>query len=102
VADVPHFAWPFRLANGHLVTVEQDTLDDVIQCVRAYMTTPKGARPLSPDFGLIDPTFGPGVEPAALEAELEAAEPRASIEVEAYGPDQGGQQQVNVKVDLAG
>jgi hypothetical protein len=63
--------------------------------------TPKGARPLSPDVGVVDPTFTDGVDPAQLTADLEDAHPLALVSVQVDGPDTYGQQTVTVNVDLA-
>lgn len=102
MADIiPHLAWPLRLAGTRLAQVEQDSLEDVRQNVHAYLTTPKGARPLSPDFGIEDPAFGPGLNAARLAADIMAAEDRATITVSVSGPDATGDQQVNVYLDLA-
>lgn len=101
MADVPHLAWPFRLAGNRLVQVEQDSLEDVQQSVYAYLATPLGSRPLSPDFGIDDPTFGPGLNGARLAADIEASEEgRAVVAVVIRGPDEFGQQQITVQVDL--
>ena len=99
---IPHLRWPFRMGTGRsLATVEQDTIEDVKQNVHSYLHTERGARPLSPDFGLEDPTFSDGVDPATLAAEIEDAEERASIVVTAGPPTAQGRQSVNVSVGLA-
>jgi hypothetical protein len=102
MADVPHLAWPFRLPGRTLAVVEQDDIEDVRQNVHSYLATEKGERPLAPDFGLDDPTFGPGVNTARLSAEIEAAEDgRARVEITATGPDPSGRMAVTVSVALA-
>jgi phage baseplate assembly protein W len=100
MADVPHLQWPLRIHDGRLQVVEQDTIEDVRQCVHALLVTPRGARPLAPELGIDDPTFI-GVDPERLAADLQDAEPRAIVTVELAGPDQHGQQQVPVHVELA-
>jgi hypothetical protein len=40
MADVPHFALPFRVENGRAVVNDQDTSDDVVTCVVAIMLCP--------------------------------------------------------------
>jgi hypothetical protein len=99
--DVPHLAWPFRLDGSRFRQVEQDSLEDVTQAVHAVAVTPRGARPLAPDVGVDDPTFGPGIVPARLAADLEAAHPLAVVAVDVGEPDAAGVQQVTVHVDLA-
>src|SRR5213595_348582 len=101
MADVPHLAWPFRFASRRLVQVEQDSIEDVQQSVHAYLATQRGTRPLNPEFGVEDPTFGPGVDAARLAADIEASEDgRAAVTVTIAGPDAQGQQDVRVAVAL--
>lgn len=97
-----HLAWPFRLSGRRLGTVEQDSIDDVKQNVHSYLATARGERPLSPDFGLEDPTFGPGINSARIARDIEDAEDgRARVEITATGPDSSGRMSVRVSVDLA-
>jgi phage baseplate assembly protein W len=98
---VPHLAWPLRLtADGTFLTVEQDSLDDVRQCVAVLLNTPRGVRPLAPDVGIEDPTFA-GADPDGLQQTLEEQEPRATLTVTAGPPDATGEQTVQIIVDLA-
>lgn len=102
MADVPHLAWPFRMAGHRLAQVEQNSIEDVQQSVRSYLSTVRGERPLSPDFGLEDPTFGPGVDTDRLAQEImDSEDGRADVEVEATGADALGHQSVRIIVDLA-
>jgi len=97
-----HLAWPFRLtAAGRFAAVEEDTLDDVAQCVRILQRTPLGARPLAPLVGLPDPTFTTGVDPVDVARRLETDEPRALVTVTADPVTSGGRQAVRIRVDLA-
>lgn len=100
-AVIPHLAWPFRMGTRRLLVVEQDTIEDVQQNVRAYLHTPRGARSLSPDFGLDDPTFTAGVDVDRLAREIEDAEDRASVTVTAAPITPLGRAAVRVSVDLA-
>lgn len=78
MTDVPHFALPFRVANGRAVVNEQDTTDDVVSCVVAIMLCPLGYRAELPEFGIDDPTFregGPDQE--AIANAIARWEPRA-------------------------
>lgn len=100
-ADVPHLAWPFRFAGRRLVQVEQDSIEDLQQSVHAYLTTPRGTRPLNPDFGIEDPTFGPGINPTRLAADIEASEDNRALVTVTVTPLGGaGVQDVNVHVAL--
>lgn len=99
--EVPHLKWPLELAGGMLLAVEQDTIDDVEQCVHVLRTTPLGSRPLAPEVGATDPTFV-GADAADLEARLtdpEFGEPRADVTVTVEGD--GPEQTVSVQVALA-
>jgi hypothetical protein len=98
--EVPHLRWPLRLTPaGHLAQVEQDTLEDVRQCVAILVATPVGARPLAPEDGVEDPTFGPGWSPVALRRAIEAQEDRAAVDVQVT-PLPLGEERVQVTVDL--
>jgi phage baseplate assembly protein W len=89
---VPHFDLPFRfLSTGHAATVDQDTLDDVSNCVEAIMRTLQGERNDNPSFGIPDPTFQ--LQPIDVGLIIEAVlqqEPRASLVME-QDPDQFNQ-----------
>jgi len=84
VTDIPHFDLPFRMAYQHgvpsAVEVDQDTNDDVFNCVVAIVRTHVGFRPEVPDFGLSDLVFV--VQPLdtdSLQADITIQEPRASV-----------------------
>lgn len=97
-----HLAWPFRLVGGRLGVVEQDSVEDVRQNVHSYLATARGERPMSPDFGLEDPTFGPNVDGNKLAAEIMDAEPRGNITVTTTSAQDGsGRVAVDVHVELA-
>jgi len=79
--SAPHLAVPFTLAiDGSAATVEQDTADDIANCVRTLLSTPTGARLAVPDYGVVDPTFA-GVNEAEIAAAVTEWEPRADITV---------------------
>lgn len=100
---VPHLAFPLRqAADGGLAVVEQDTIDDVRQCVHVLLRTPIGARPLAPAVGVDDPTFSSGVDGDELAARLEDQEPRATVSVSASVVDDTGGQEIEIDVALAG
>lgn len=52
--DTPHFNLPFRLGAQGADVVEQDTLEDVANCVTAIVSTHIGWRDEVPDFGIPD------------------------------------------------
>lgn len=102
--EIPHIAFPLRQApaadGGGLVEVEQDTIDDVRQCVHVLLRTPLGVRPLAPQVGVEDPTFT-RVDGDVLAATLEDQEDRAAVTVTASPVDATGEQQIEVLVALA-
>lgn len=87
MTDVPHFDLPFRFATPHAAVVEQDTVEDVSNCVYAILVCPLGFRVELPAFGIDDPTFAmPGPELDELRDEIETWEERAGIVLDAH-PD---------------
>lgn len=76
----PHLKIPFKFGhNGHAEVVEQDSDDDVTQCVFAVLNTPVGFRLEIPTFGVRKAVLednGPSLP--MLEAALEEWVPRAS------------------------
>jgi len=56
MANVPHFDLPFKLGPAGANVVEQDSLDDIANCVIAVALTHVGFRELAPTFGV--PDFG--------------------------------------------
>lgn len=81
---VPHFAFPLRFVNGAAVVNEQDSLDDIRDCVRAILSYPVGSRIEAPEFGVPDQTFVErGADPAAVIAAVQRWEPRADLAAQA-------------------
>jgi phage baseplate assembly protein W len=76
----PHFKVPFKFGSqGSALVVEQDSPDDITQCVFAVLNTPVGFRLEIPSFGVnksILEENGPSHD--QLLAALEEWEPRAS------------------------
>lgn len=52
-ADVPRFDLPFKLGKSAAV-VEQDSIDDVVNCVVAILVTHFAWRDEAPAFGTVD------------------------------------------------
>ncbi len=80
--DTPHFGFPFRVENGAVATVEQDSHDEVADCVLTALNTPVGSRIEAPEYGIPDELFtqlppSPSAEPYL--AAVEEAEPRAHL-----------------------
>lgn len=101
MAEVPHLAFPLRITSGTFAAVEQDTIEDVRQCVHVLLSTPIGARPLAPEIGVEDPTFTEGIDPELMQAMLEEQEDRAAITVAVALVSGTGEQHITVDVQLA-
>jgi hypothetical protein len=54
MTDVPHFDLPFQLGRAGANTVEQDTIEDIANCVTAIASTHIGWRAEAPTFGVPD------------------------------------------------
>jgi hypothetical protein len=57
ILGVPHFDLPFRLGSVGAICVEQDTIDDIANCVTAIVSTHLGWRAEVPTFGIPDVTM---------------------------------------------
>ena len=80
MADVPHLKVPLALAGSAFAVVEQDSPEEIEQCVLAVLKTPVGSRIDAAEFGTPDHTFeqlpqNPSAEPYLTA--LEEWEPRA-------------------------
>jgi phage baseplate assembly protein W len=77
-----HWAFPFRVEDGVIATVEQDSAEEIQQNIEAVLNTIVGTRIDAPDFGVPDETFStqsPNPSVAVYLAAVENAEPRASL-----------------------
>lgn len=99
MADVPHFKVPLELSGSGFATVEQDSADEVEQCVEAILRTPLGALERDPEFGIPDPTFG--VDLSAISASVDALEPRAALSLDEEWLDEF-YERIHAEVDLRG
>jgi phage baseplate assembly protein W len=82
VPSIPHIAFPLRIENGQVATVEQDSREEVRQCVLACLSTPLGSRIDAPEYGVVDETFTRQSRNPSAEVYLRAieeAEPRARL-----------------------
>lgn len=62
--------------------VEQDTTDEVAQCVEVLMLTVEGERIELPEYGVPDLAFSTGIPMTELETRIEEWEPRAEFLLE--------------------
>ena len=81
MTDIPHFDLPFRfLSTGHAAVAEQDSEEDVINCVTAIARTTRGSREDLPSFGIDDQTFARiPLDTAAMLEQILEQEDRAHI-----------------------
>lgn len=78
--QVPHLAFPFRFgADGAARVLEQDTQEEVEQCVKVLVLTQRGERLEVPDFGIEEPAFQTGVDLEAIRAAAEEWDDRAQV-----------------------
>jgi hypothetical protein len=85
VAELPHFSVPFRLEGSHFAVNEQDSTDDVADCVEMTLRTVEGERRTLPSFGRSDLlvfTTDRDLAQASLQQAVDDAEPRARSYVE--------------------
>jgi phage baseplate assembly protein W len=79
VSDVPHFSLPFRFATPQAAVSEQDTVDEVGDCILSILVCPVGFRVELPTFGTPDPTFESPIDLDAIQTSIETWEPRAAM-----------------------
>jgi len=48
---VPHFAFPFHVDGSSFGVREQDTVEEIQDCVIVLILTPEGSRLVLPDYG---------------------------------------------------
>jgi phage baseplate assembly protein W len=76
----PHLAVPFQIVGKKAAVVEQDSSDEVAQCVYAVLGTELGSRLEEPDFGITDPSFRVGgMDLGEALLALSRWEPRANV-----------------------
>lgn len=76
---IPHFRIPFRIQGSAAAVVEQDTHDEIAQCVQTLVSTVQGERIEVPDYGIPDQVFltESQVQVASLSTVISRWEPRA-------------------------
>lgn len=81
--EIPHLALPLRYVGGRPVVNEQDSLDDVADCVEAALRTRPGQRLHHAVYGTPDLVFvTQPLDVDDLVAHVTAFEPRAHIVAE--------------------
>jgi phage baseplate assembly protein W len=102
--NVPHLALPLRIVGDRFVSVQQDTLDELVTNVAVITQFPLGYRVERPDFGIaeLELTQQP-VAVIDVEQAVEAFEPRATVRVtqQALDPFDSGAARVRIEVNMA-
>jgi phage baseplate assembly protein W len=83
--------------RGDFPTVDQDSHDDVVQCVAVVVATRPGERLAIMDFGVDDPTFA-GVDAGQLTDVVEGWEPRVSVDATIDAVGQVGRETTRLEV----
>jgi phage baseplate assembly protein W len=107
MTDVPHFSLPFRFttaqsASRSAAVNEQDSLDEIADCVLAVLLCPTGFRVELPTFGIDDLAFQRSpLELDPVRTAVEAWEARANALLTTH-PDKLDEliQYVNVELRL--
>lgn len=78
---LPKLRLPFRIVGGKLATNEQDSAEDVAQCVETICRFEKGDLEDLPEFGITarELSLVTDIAPADTAAEIQKLEPRAAI-----------------------
>lgn len=95
---VPHYAMPFQITPDGAKATEQDSLEEVRDCVANICAYRTGDRPEKPGFGIPDQTFSlNGPDTQLLVSTIAAQEPRAQLAATA---DPSNLEQLIATVDL--
>lgn len=98
--EIPHFSLPFRRdLNGRAVVVEQDSDEEIVDCVEVLLSTEKGSREEIPEYGIPDQVFRQnGADLAQIGASIDRWEPRAEhfLERDGYLIDMVDRVRVNI------
>jgi hypothetical protein len=85
---VPQFSMPFRFVDGKAVVVEQDSIEEIRDCVANVCRYQPGDRPARPAFGIPDQAFAQnGPDVGLLTASVTLWEPRAVLAAQLEGSD---------------
>lgn len=81
--DIPHLAVPITFANGQAAVVEQDSTDEIAQCVAAIAAYRPGERIDDPEFGIPEQALiENGIDDPEILSAIDRYEPRADIDIE--------------------
>ena len=94
MTDLPHWSLPPRLDGRSFAVTEQDSSDEIADCVELALRTVQGERRTLPEFGrpdFLEFTSDRDLAVAETQQTIEATEPRARtiIERDDRDADQG-------------
>ena len=76
------FAYPLTMDGAGFATVDQDSLDDVADCVEVLVSTQRGSRLELPTYGVDDPVGTRNLDDADVLAQIAEWEPRAVVDAD--------------------
>jgi len=85
MTEIPHFKFPFKLtaAGDRAQIVEQDSDDEVMDCIEILLSTVQGERIEIPDYGIRDQVFRQkGVDTGHVLQQIRRFEERADVVLE--------------------
>jgi phage baseplate assembly protein W len=103
MVSIPHFKIPLQLdpVTGRFAVVEQDTEEDVQQCVVALLRTEVGDRLELSEYGIPSTVFEETIDQGGIMAAIERWEPRATTSLtERPNPEDDLQRLINVTMGL--
>lgn len=83
--DTPHFKFPFKLTTDgtRAMVVEQDSDEEIMDCLEVLLSTQPGERIELPDYGVPDQAFREnGLDPVVVSDAVRQWEERAEIFIE--------------------
>lgn len=102
--DVPHLSLPLRLIGQGLATVDQDTVEELANNVRAIVSFGRGERLDDESFGIEPIVFGSvPLNLNDIEATIATYEPRATVSVtENFDVSDPTADRVSIEVSMPG
>lgn len=100
--QIKHISFPFRWgADGHAAELEQDTEDEIVNCIDLIASVSVGSLQDQPDFGITDPTFVVRPDAILIKHEIETWETRATVTIDFTNSGQDGSEldmEISVKI----
>ena len=82
MAISPHFSLPLRFDRDHFVVSEQDSEEEILNCIEVICRYTQGDRPEKPTFGIPEQTFAtPNPDEDLIRASITEWEDRVNTNV---------------------